>query len=264
MRLVPQPGIEPTSPALQSGFLTTGPPENYRPPSHQISFLWEKSLKKRNLCWLLCLPWSCLWMGKESRREDVQDLSIAKMCAINDTRRANCLFPPVSSIVSLARPWNDPWWIASNEVGSWWKVFSTCLNFWRFISFLSLYLLDTLSSVKQFLKETDVKEKVSENDQIWSGKLFIYSHCGALKSIILSWLCLLLCLHSKEEDLKRVRGNVQITSRTLLHLIGRSKSQGHPRFKERGNRFHILMGGVEKWYCKGPGYKEDEGLWSFS
>ena len=73
-----------------------------------------------------------------------------------------------------------------------------------------------------------------------------------------------MCVHSREEDLKRVRGNVQITSRTLLQLIGRSKSHGHTRFKEKGNRFHILMGGVEKSYCKGPGYKEDEGLWSFS
>ena len=73
-----------------------------------------------------------------------------------------------------------------------------------------------------------------------------------------------MCLHSREEGLKRVRGNVQIIGRTLLHLIGRRKSQGHPRFEERGNRFHILMGGAEKSYCKGPGYKEDEGLWSFS
>ena len=27
--LVPQPGIEPTSPALEGGFLTTGPPEKF-------------------------------------------------------------------------------------------------------------------------------------------------------------------------------------------------------------------------------------------
>ena len=27
--LVPQPGIEPVTPALQGGFLTTGPPEKF-------------------------------------------------------------------------------------------------------------------------------------------------------------------------------------------------------------------------------------------
>ena len=37
--LVPRPWIEPTSPALEAGFLTTGPPGKFPIPSLNISFL---------------------------------------------------------------------------------------------------------------------------------------------------------------------------------------------------------------------------------
>ena len=43
--LVPRPGIEPTSPVLEGGFLTTGPPGKSQ---HLISYKVPEQLKKKN------------------------------------------------------------------------------------------------------------------------------------------------------------------------------------------------------------------------
>ena len=53
--LVPQPGIGPTSPALEGGFLTTGPPEK----SHNGEFLWYvnfNSIRKNMIHYPFCGP----------------------------------------------------------------------------------------------------------------------------------------------------------------------------------------------------------------
>ena len=49
--LVPRPGIEPVSPALEGGFLTTGPPRKATPPC----FLTPTQHSERNCITSLCL-----------------------------------------------------------------------------------------------------------------------------------------------------------------------------------------------------------------
>ena len=58
-KLVLQPGIEPTSPALQSGFLTPGPPGNYRlrPPIKYYPFCGRNHARRGIFASHLCLPW---------------------------------------------------------------------------------------------------------------------------------------------------------------------------------------------------------------